>query len=155
MCIVLIGTGIYYYHLWQIFDRLLKHIPLADLIKEKNRDINSDSEIILPVSEPSTYTPPKAENNNTLYDKLAVGFNDLDVQEQLEFVNEIFLPPLVRSRSCVWLPNDDYGIAREIINDMKLSFPNVNISCEGCRLDENMRIVVDSPPPDYEPTVMC
>lgn len=91
--------------------------------------------------------------SSELFDGIEASLDNLTTEQREHLVSRAFHHEAVRAaRPCVWIPRDKYGVAEDQIRDIRLNYPHILVSTEGCALDEKGRVVITRLPPDHDPT---
>ena len=70
--------------------------------------------------------------------------------EDRTMANAYLHPALRDSPPIVWIPQDHLGIAANEIRRTQASGLNISMSMEGARFNDEQKLKIDGPPPDYE-----
>lgn len=89
-----------------------------------------------------------------LFEGIETTLGRLTTEQREHLVSRAFHHLAVRAaRPCIWIPRDRYGIAEDQIRDIRLNYPHLLISAEGCLLNEKGQVIIKRAPPDYDPTL--
>lgn len=96
---------------------------------------------------------PVAENH--IFNGIETSIKNLTKEQKKHIVESAFHHYSLREiQPCIWIPHDRFGISEDQINDIRLNYPHILISNEGCSLDEKGNISVFRVPPDFNPTLI-
>lgn len=109
------------------------------------------------VFPPAVPSVSKHGLSSDFYDGIETTLANLTASQRSHLVSRAFHHVAVHAaRPCVWIPRDDswIGVAQDQVEDIRLNYPHVLVSLEGCEISANGKVVVKRVPPDYDPTQM-
>lgn len=131
-------TGLYNYHLYFQFKPLLKYLPISF---QQQESTSGQRQCNNPTSD-------------SIFDGIETEFKNLTSEQQDHLIEQSYFHLAIRTkRPCIWIPRDNLGISEDQINDIRLNYTHINISCEDTYLLDDGSIHFTSTPPDYDPSL--
>lgn len=96
---------------------------------------------------------PQHGMSSELFEGIEATLENLTIYQKEHLVSRAFHHMAVRAaRPCIWIPRDRYGVAEDQVRDIRLNYPHILVSSDGCLLDDHGKVVIKRLPPDYDPT---
>lgn len=102
---------------------------------------------------------PHQENSINNYGQIQQKFLNMNNEPvntsvKYHYINSIHFshPALYDRTPCIWVADDELGIARDQSLDIHQNYPYILFSTDGCMLDESGNVAVYKIPPDFHPT---
>lgn len=109
----------------------------------------------LAAAPPLPQAGAKADAEIDFFDGIDITLEHLTPRQRAHLVSRAFHHVAVRTpRPCIWIPRDKWGVALDQMEDIRLNYPHILVSCDGCGIDDKGKLVVRKIPPDYDPTGM-
>lgn len=96
---------------------------------------------------------PQHGMSSELFEGIEATLENLSMDQREHLVSRAFHHMAVRAaRPCIWIPRDRFGVAEDQVRDIRLNYPHILVSSDGCVLNDNGKVVIKRLPPDYDPT---
>lgn len=87
------------------------------------------------------------------YEGIETQLDSLTDEQRSFLIQQAFHHYSIRSpEPCIWIAQDEYGIADDQINDIRLNYPSILISSVGCSINNDGDITIYKVPPDFDPS---
>lgn len=140
MFLTFLATVLYQIHLYTQVKPLIKYLPV--------------SYSQTPPQDTSSRNPTTPKDPRDIFNGIETEFANLTREQQEHLIEQSYYHPAIRStRPCLWIPHDPLGVANDEINDIRHTFPHVQISSQNVQISLDGTITFMSTPPDYDPSL--
>lgn len=156
-------TFIFHMRIRSVFQPMIDYLPLSlhDASKNyphfrslcKNGLSSRDSNLRTNRKDHSNI--PRGTNRaaSVFYEGIETQLDSLTDEQRSFLIQQAFHHYSIRATEpCIWIAQDECGIANDQINDIRLNYPNIFISSVGCNINNDGNITIYKVPPDFDPS---